>query len=147
MIIEIRARDFPGRRCGPEPGGGWYENVQVGPRRGKEAVELLPGDAPSGRWELDVSVRSTDGEHDFGGPFVYGKRGERSVSLRWLSEEEDGSLSVFRAAKLRLSDVEAGLLDEAIASGRLVADLGLTDSDGWPRCASVRPPDVTWSAG
>jgi Family of unknown function (DUF5990) len=32
-----------------------------------------------------------------------------------------------------------------IRGGRLVVSLGLTDEQGWPRCAGVRPPLVAWS--
>jgi Family of unknown function (DUF5990) len=41
----------------------------------------------------------------------------------------------------------AGLLAEAAKSGRvLVGRVGLTDAKGHPRCASVRPPDIVWTA-
>jgi len=28
---------------------------------------------------------------------------------------------------------------------RLVGTVGLTDEQGWPRCATVRPPAIVWS--
>ena len=81
MIIEIRGHDLPGRRCGPSPEGGDYENIHVCLARQGDTIDLVPGYAQSASRELEVKV----------------------------------------------------------------ASLGLTDERGWPRCASVRPPMVTWS--
>jgi hypothetical protein len=39
------------------------------------------------------------------------------------------------------------VIGAAVASGTLVARLGLTDVKGNPVCARVRPPAVEWSAG
>jgi len=137
----------PGIRCGPAPDGSFYENNHVGLARGAETVDLCPGDATSARWAFEVTVRELDDGVDVGGPFVYGKRGERAFGLRWGVPAADGSFDVFRAAKLRFSDVDPSALREAMRSGgRLVGSLGLTDEQGRPRCASVRPPAVTWSA-
>ena len=148
MVVEIRGHDLPGRRCGPTPDGGSYENIHVGIVRRADIIELVPGDAPSARWQLEVTVRrGDDGTFDFGGPFVHGKRGERHLALRWGTLGDDGTVMVFRGAKLRLSDVDPSVLRRAVrGGGRLVGSLGLTDGQGWPRCASVRPPDISWSA-
>ena len=54
---------------------------------------------------------------------------------------------VERRAKLMLDAVPDHVLAAAAGRGVLVGRLGLTDSDGGPRCAAVRPPVVTWSAG
>ena len=147
MIVEIRGSELPGRRCGPAPDGGTYENIHVGLARRTDTVDLVPGDAASARWEFEVTVRDLEDGLDVGGPFVHGKRGERHLGLRWGVLGSDGSFTVFRAAKLRLSDVDPSTLRRAATTdGRLIASLGLTDEHGWPRCASVRPPNVTWSA-
>jgi hypothetical protein len=53
---------------------------------------------------------------------------------------------MFRRAKLMLADVPAEVLDSAAASGLLVGRLGLTDANGQPRCARVRPPQIRWTA-
>lgn len=147
MIVEIHGSDLPGIRCGPAPDGSFFENIHVGLARGAETVDRFPGDAASARWTFEVRVRELDDGVDVGGPFVYGKRGERAFALRWGVPADDGSFDVFRAAKLRFSDVDPSALRAAMRSGgRLVGALGLTDEQGWPRCASVRPPAVTWSA-
>jgi Family of unknown function (DUF5990) len=147
LTVEIRGSDLPGRSCGPNPEGRMSEDVHVGLARRAETVELVPGDARSARWTFEITVRrDEDDEFDFGGPFVHGRRGERSLGLRWGTLAWDDTFEVFRAAKLRFSDVDQSLVEQALgAGGRLVATLGLTDDRGAPVCASVRPPDVTWS--
>jgi Family of unknown function (DUF5990) len=148
MVVEICGSDLPGRRCGPTPDGGSYENIHVGIMRRGDTIELVPGDAPSARWRIEVTVRGGDeGTVDYSGPFVHGGRGERHLGLRCGTLEDDGTFTVFRAAKLRFSDVDASVVQQVLRSGgRLVGSLGLTDAQGWPRCASVRPPVISWSA-
>jgi Family of unknown function (DUF5990) len=144
VLVEIHGTDLPGRRCGPSPDGGNYENVHVGLKHRDGPIELVPGDAPSARWELELTVRRRDDELDYGGPFVYGRRGERALGLVWGTL--DDTFEIFRAAKLRLEDVDPALVEESLEGGaRVVGSLGLTDDHGWPRCASVRPPDIVWS--
>jgi Family of unknown function (DUF5990) len=147
LTVEIRGSDLPGSRCGPGLDGRMFENVHVGVARRTDTVELVRADAPAVRWAFEVTVRRhEDGELDVAGPFVHGRRGERSLGLRWGTLAWDDEFDVFRAAKLRLSDVDPALLERAVSSGgRLVATLGLTDEHGHPVCASVRPPAVAWS--
>lgn len=69
----------------------------------------------------------------------------------WLAVEPmpgDGTLRLFRGAKLRLVDVDPGLVEEALRAGvGLVARVRLTDPKGNPVCARLRPPAITWSVG
>lgn len=159
MRVTVEGTDLPGRRCGPAPEGGWYENVHVGlclskgsglvavPGRPWGVTGVVPGDAGDATWELEVVVKDRDGELDFGGPAVRGQRGDRHVGLAWGVMPSDGRFELFRAAKLRLDAIDPDILREADQPGkRLVARLGLTDAQGQPRCASVRPPAITWSA-
>lgn len=145
--VEIERSDLPGSRCGPDPEGGWYENIHVGIARGREAFDRVPGGAETAHWAIDVVVKEDEeGKLDFGGPFVAGPRDERYLGLIWIRELKDGSWSLFRAAKFRLYEMEPSLFEAAMKPGRrLVGRLGLTDALGWPRCATVRPPDITWS--
>jgi hypothetical protein len=145
VSVEIRGFDLPGRSCDPPPGGDRYENIHVGLARRAETVELVPGDAPSARWGFEIDVRPDDEGFDFRGPFVLGRRGERHLGLRWGTLDDAGAFSVFRGAKLRLFELDPALVAEAMATGHLVAEVDLTDDEGYPRCATVRPPYVTWS--
>lgn len=42
LRVELHGVDLPGRRCGPRPGGGWYEDIQVGRRRRLAALCPCP---------------------------------------------------------------------------------------------------------
>jgi hypothetical protein len=67
--------------------------------------------------------------------------------LSWGTVDGGGVFTLFRAAKLWLSDVDSSVLQEAMQPDhRLVGSLGLTDRKGHPLCASVRPPTIVWSA-
>jgi len=66
-----------------------------------------------------------------------------AIPEHFTSQYEDQAL----IAKLMLAAVDAGVVDAAGAPGHvLVAALALTDAKGGPRCASVRPPAITWTA-
>jgi hypothetical protein len=145
--VEIRGHDLPGITCGPGLDGRMYENVHVGLARKSETIELRPGDSDCVSWTFEVTVKRTEeGELDYGGPFVHGVRGQRALGLRWGTLADDDAFDVFRAAKLRLSDLEPELVQQGLREGHLlVCELALTDEHGHPICASVRPPAVVWS--
>ena len=104
--------------------------------------------APSARWEIPVTVRrGTDGL-DFTGPYVRGVRTDRNIGLAWGDVPGDGTLRLFRGAKLRLAAVDPALIEEALRPGcRLIARVRLTDATGNPICARLRPPDIEWWTG
>ena len=115
-------------------------------RSGATPRELHRADAPEVSWDLDVDVVTKDGELDFRGPCVQGKRGDRFVYLTWGTVADDG-FTMFRRAKLMLGAVAPATLRAADTAGhRLVGTLGLTGGDGGPRCAAVRPPAIEWAA-
>lgn len=125
-----------------------HQHVHVGVQCRNVPVDLTPGDAPEATFEFDVDILAVaEGGFDFRGPHVHGKRGERFVYLTWGDHPPGGEYAMFRRAKLHLSCLEPGLITAAARPGhRLVGRLGLTDGKGGPRCASVRPPAMTWSA-
>jgi Family of unknown function (DUF5990)/Domain of unknown function (DUF5655) len=160
MTVVIEGSELPGRSCRPGPDGPGNENVYVA-LGGKSAdraaltmsnnpgmaIEPVPGDAPAARWEMPVTVRRDEDGFDFAGPFVRGVRDDRHLGLIWGDLQADGTLRVFRGAKLRLVDVDPGLIERALRPGRrLVARIRLTDARGNPICARVHPPYLTWSA-
>jgi Family of unknown function (DUF5990)/Domain of unknown function (DUF5655) len=161
LDVLIDGFDLPGLTCHPEPDGTVHRSVHVAltgrddgrrhlelpGRGGARALEPVPGDAPSARWELPVTVRRDDDGFDFGGPFVRGVRDDRHLGLAWGDVPGDGTLRLFRGAKLRLADVDAGVIEAAMRPGhRLVARIRLTDVKGNPVCARVHPPALTWTA-
>ena len=119
ITVLIDGYDLPGLTCRPEPGGSGHRNVHVAlsgkgkdrpflvvPDRPGLAIEPVPGDAKSARWELPVTVRRDADGFDFTGPFVGGTRDDRNLGLAWGDVPGDGTLRLFRGAKLRLVDVD-----------------------------------------
>ena len=142
LRIRIVGTNMPGRIFGE------HRHIHVGVQCRKEAVDFTPGDAAEATFEFDVDVLRDDGGNwDFRGPYVHGPRGERFIYLVWADLPPGSGGAMFRRAKLHLSCLEAGLISRAVEPGReLTATLGLTDGKGGPRCASVRPPGISWSA-
>jgi Family of unknown function (DUF5990) len=134
--IVIEATDLPAR-----------DDVLVGVQVAKDVVNIVPATVASARWAVDVSVVATpDGGLDVRGRAVHGRRGARFLYLSWGTRSGGDGFTMFRRAKLMLDAVDSQTLQAADRSGTLVASLGLTADDGCPRCAAVRPPDITWSA-
>jgi hypothetical protein len=170
LTVVIEGHDLPGLTCRPEPGGQGHHNVHValgGPGRDRPgtgepgedtpalvmpgrpglAIEPVPGDAPSARWETTITVHRDQDGLDFSGPFVRGDRTDRHLGLVWGEVPGDGTLPLFRGAKLRLVDVEPRVIEEAMRPGhRLLARIRLTDARGNPVCARVHPPALVWHA-
>ena len=159
LRMAIEGVDLPGARCNPDAGGHAYVNVHAGvttsvpPNGGprvvpvgrRHVVDIVRGDAQSARWDFNVTLRRYDDQLDIVGENVGGPRGRRTVGLAWGEVTEDGAFVLFRGLGLRFADIDPALIDEAARTGaRLVAHLRLTDARGNPRCASVRPPDVSW---
>jgi len=72
---------------------------------------------------------------------------DRHLGLTWGELTGDGAMRTFRGAKLRLIDVPADVVAEAMRPGRrLVARVRLTDANGNPVCARLRSSHLTWSA-
>jgi len=142
LRIRIEGTNLPGRTFCE------HENVHVGVQCRREPVDLIRADSVEAIFEFDVEIVSDDaGGWDFRGPYVHGKRGERFLYLTWGDQPPGGDFAMFRRAKLHLSCLDAALITQSAAAGhRLVARLGLTDGRGGPRCASLRPPALAWSA-
>jgi hypothetical protein len=124
------------------------ENVHVGMQRGKDVVELFPGDADDISWDFDVEVRERDGGAVFAGALVHGAGAERFVYLSWAGVDAAGAMTMFRRAKIMVSEIDPALVRSASDTGRtLVGSVGLTDGRGGPVSGAVREPAVTWSLG
>lgn len=143
MRVVIEGVDLPGAQfCDRD--GAVFEGVHVGVQVGREPSDLVSGGAPSARWELDVDVvRDRDGELDFRGSAVHGRRGDRFLYLTWGRVHED-NFDMFRRAKLMLRDVDPQLVASAAEGRSLVGTVRLTDARGGPRCARVDGPDLVW---
>ena len=148
--IRIEASDFPGNSCGPSPDRpDGYHNIHVGVQRRNKRGELLglvPGDASSATWTLECNAVRCSSGHDLTGPYIQGPPGGRFIYLSWGTVDDGNGFTLFRRAKLWLDAVPPGVIGHAVRQGLLVGRLGLTDRNGNPVCAALRPPDIEWSA-
>jgi hypothetical protein len=144
--IRIEGSELPGRPGSAQADALRLGNVHVGVQRKSEVLERFPADADAVAWEFEVTSREVDGLLDVGGPYVHGRPGARFLYLSWGAVEGE-RFAMFRRAKLLFGDIPTALLraaHEGGSGGGLIAQLGLTDADGGPRCARVRPPEITW---
>ena len=150
MLVRIEGHELPGRFCGPGPDcPDGHHNVHVAvQRRAKpaELLELTPGAAGTATWALVCTAGEGSNGTDIKGPNVQGPAGARFIYLSWGVIDEQGGFTMFRRAKLWLDGVPSDVMKQAVKTGVLVGRLGLTDERGHPRCASVRPPLIEWSA-
>ncbi|MGN9813078.1 DUF5990 family protein [Micromonospora sp. BQ11] len=145
MRIRIEGSDLPGRRAGATADALRLGNVHVGMQRRAEVVDRVRADASEATWEIEVTSRDVDGLLDVGGPWVHGRPGARFLYLSWGAVTGD-EFEMFRRAKLVFGDVPGDLLRAAYdGAGALVGRLGLTDAEGGPLCARVRPAHITWT--
>ena len=142
LRVRIEGTSLPGRAFCE------HRDVHVGVQYRSDAVGLVPGDAAEATFEFDVDILPDDtAGWDFRGPYVHGKRGERFVYLTWGDHPPGGDFTMFRRAKLHLSCLDPNVITAASEPGNsLVARLALTDARGGPRCASLRPPALSWTA-
>ncbi len=145
MRVTIRGNDLPGAAFWSN--GELLEHVHVAVQVGGDPLGLVAGDATAAEWQIEVRpVVDGDGAIDLRGPAIHGKRGARFFYLTWGDVGDDGSFAMFRRAKLMVADIPSELLALAAGDeGELVAELGLSDDQGCPRCARVRPPAIRWS--
>lgn len=140
MRLVVVGTDLPGRSfC--EPDGSRLADVHVAVQVRTEPVGWVPGDATEGRWHLDITtVIDGDGNVDFHGRAVHGKRGERFIYLTWGNACTGGTFHMFRRAKLMLGRIDETVMAAALhADVPLIATVRLTDERGGPRCARVDP--------
>jgi hypothetical protein len=151
MLIRLEGSELPGRWCGPGPdfpNGHHNIHVAVQGRKGQQDLfGLVPGDVPIAIWLLECVMASPPPDVDLRGPQIQGSPGKRFIYLTWGVVDDAAAFTMFRRAKLWLKDIPADVIESACISGSLNGRLGLSDDDGWPLCAFVRPPQIAWSAG
>jgi hypothetical protein len=97
-------------------------------------------------WNTEITVKTdAEGQPDFAGPAVHGKRGERFFYLSW-SGERAGGREMFRRIKVHLRDVTAAQVARAQKpDALLMARVHAVAKDGGPACASVPLVGGGWS--
>ena len=109
--------------------------VDMQTKTGFEPGEPVSSDAVSFVTEITIKP-GVDGEQDFSGTAVHGKRGERFFYLSW-SGEKAGRCEMFRRTKIHLRELIPALLSRALKGGVLVARVHAVAKDGGPASASV----------
>jgi Family of unknown function (DUF5990)/Domain of unknown function (DUF5655) len=151
LTVVIDGASLPGLTF-PSDDGGQYRNFHIGlattskerptlavPGKPWRAADPVPGDAPSARWEAPVTVRHDTDGFDFSGPYVRGARDDRNLFLAWGEVRDDGTIRLVRGSKLKLTEVDPRLVEDAMRPGhQLVARIRLTGATG--------EPGLTWSA-
>jgi len=149
--IRIEGFELPGRTCGPGPDypdGHHNIHVAVQGRKGQQdLMGRVPADVTSATWRLDCDVVSPPPATDLRGPQIQGSAAKRFVYVTWGVVDEADAFRMFRRAKIWLNTIPGDVMQAACAGGILVGRVGLTDDQGWPLCAAVRPPRIHWSAG
>jgi uncharacterized protein DUF5990 len=143
MQLRILGRRLPGSKWSGRSG------IHVGVQRGTDVVDLVDGDEGEAVFDLELDVvAGGDGDVDFRGPSVFGRKGERFLYLTWGEVDSDGTFAMFRRLKLHLSPLlEQFTPDTLTGAKKIQAVLELSDTRGRPLAASVRPPWVTWRLG
>ena len=145
MIVEIRGVNGPGRRCNPSPEHGPYTDVQVGVGHFADPIGLVSGDTQGVHWRVPVRVVRLDGELDFRGPHVDGKRGDRLIYLNWFNRESDGQLKLFRRGKVMLEGLDPRLVEQAERTkAALTCTVNLTNEKGLPSTARFWAANLDW---
>jgi Family of unknown function (DUF5990) len=149
MLIRIEAHDLPGRSCGPSPEHpSGHHGIEVGVQRKNKPGELLgqvSADVETAVWELEATLVTSEFV-DFRGPYISGPPRGRFIYLSWGVVEKPGSFEMFRRAKIMIDGVPSETMAAALASGVLIGRMGLTDQNGNPTCAAMRPPLVEWAS-
>jgi hypothetical protein len=149
MRIRIEGFDPPGRYCGPGPDypdGHFNVHMAIQGRKGQsDLFGLRPGDEEDPVWELDCVPVGSAPPVDLRGPQIQGAPGKRFIYLTWGVVDDAAGFRMFRRAKLWLDAVPPDVMATAVERGTLAGRVGLSD-DGWPVCAAIRPPRITWSA-
>jgi hypothetical protein len=151
-------RPVAGRAAGQEPSGiqvrieasgrAGRRDLRVGVQ-GRNQGDLLgscSGDTARSVWTFPATTVRTPAGLDLKGPYVHGRPGARYIYLSWGTVDGNGAFTMVMRAKLMLDAVDLATLEAARKYGRLIARLKLTDDQGNPRCAAIRPPLIEWAA-
>jgi len=140
VTIRLRCVEFPGRTFEGS------RDVEVGVQKDEEVIDLVPGDAKEAQFMflLRVEKNPKTGKPNFLGPFAHGTPTNRFLYLSW-SAEQGAQRIRFRRAKILLNHIEWLSIEKALKSGNPIdATLRMTDKNGGPICASVKPDRIKW---
>lgn len=141
ITLHLHCHSLPGERFGE------YTQARLGIQIKKDVVQDVSADQESVDFEIPVEVVRKEGGYDFKGPWVQGKPGERFGYLCW-GERPNGQWQGIGRAKVALSTLDEGLVEEGLRTGKLRVDVECTDrAKGGPIYASYVNQQTRWSAG
>ena len=115
----------------PTPGVDF--GLQKGRGRPFETIQKQRSTGRDLQFELPVTVKADkDGKPDFFGPFVQGRRGDRSLYINIGTYAGQSNACWSRRLKIPLSRITSDLID---SSSTLLAEIPGTARDGGPSCA------------
>lgn len=139
LSIQLNCSDFPGL---PFEG---RAAVYLGIQFKQEILDETPTTVQEKIFDLHVKItEGKDGRPNFTGPYVHGKTGDKFLYLVWFMKTSIGNEG-FRRAKIKLNALSWSQIRKAQAEGSpLRAQISLTDAQGGPICASLKPPYIQW---
>ena len=97
-------------------------------------------------FETTLELVVADDHHDFRGPHVVGRKGDRFIYLSWGLGDGVEPFVMFARAKLKLADIPAEVLSQVRnGEGTLDCSLEATNTKGQPASGTIKPPAVGWS--
>ena len=148
ITIRVICNDLPGkasvnRQASPSLTG---RRVYLGIQKGEAVIEAVPASRQQAIFAPVFRVaRLPGGRTNFLGPFAKGTPQERFFYLSWVAKSDDGSLKMFRRAKVHLSHLKWAMVEQAIGSGQgLSVELSMTDQKGEPVCGSQVSHAARW---
>lgn len=122
------------------------QGLRLGIQRSREVVDDVPADVTEVRFPAEFRVvQRADGGPNFLGPYAHGTPQQRFVYLCWGTRGQDGWEGL-RRAKISLHHLDWSALATAQQHGQpLRARVTMTDPQGEPLCASVKPQQILWT--
>lgn len=128
------------------PGG---RGIHVGVQRRDDPGDLQglrSGDTATAVWTFPATIVPTPAGMDIESPCIQGRPGSRFIGLSWGTVDDSGAFTMTVRAELMLDAVDPATLEAARRYGRLIGRLNLTDGQGDPLRAAIRPPLINWAA-
>lgn len=148
IAIQVICNDLPGSAFVDQQASEAVTRkpVYLGIQKGDAVIEAVPASRKQVVFEPVFRVAPLlDGKTNFLGPFAKGTPQTRFFYLAWVIKGEDGSLTMFRRAKVQLSHLDWSTVEQAIGSGTgLSVELSMTDNKGGPISGSSVNHTARW---
>ena len=147
LKLKVVCTDLPGKRFADvKYSGNVYDPVHLGIQRGKEVIEIVPGDSRSAIFTPDFTVtRKPNGKPNFTGHYAQGTPDERFFYLSWGVQKKKGEFAMFRRLKIYLTGLSWARVQKSLKTGKPIeVHLNLTGSRNDPLCARPPKQNIAW---